>query len=73
MKKLTITKNQYEKIKDFATNNCFAVAYELTCKYIFGKLPIECENAYCSTEYNTSVKLVNAVYYNYKYLKVVEV
>lgn len=68
MKKLTITKSQYEQIKEFATNNCFAVAYELTCKFLFGKLPKE----YCSAEYNTAKKIVGAVYNNYKYLQVVE-
>jgi hypothetical protein len=72
MKKLTITKSQYEKIKEFTSNNCLAKAYELTCKLLFNKYPNEIKHFYNSIEYNTSAKIANAVCFNYKYLKVIE-
>lgn len=72
MKNITITRTQKEEIENIIKGNCFAVAYELTCKYLFGKIPKEIQHSYNSAEYNTSRKIVSAVYYNYKYLKVIE-
>lgn len=60
MKKLEISREVYNNVKDIIKNStCFAVAY----KKVQEKYNLNRDQAY---------KIVNAVNYNYKYLKVIE-
>lgn len=63
--KITITKEQYNYIKELLQKECIAITEQKTCIYIFGKEIKELKHAYCSPEYNTIQYIVRAVVGNY--------
>ena len=63
--KVTITKEQYNYIKELLKKECIAVTEQKTCIFLFNKEIKELKYAYCSPEYNTIKYIVRAIAGNY--------
>lgn len=70
-KSATVTKEQYDYIKNLLSEHCLAKVQKLTLEYLFNKDIKEIKYGYCSNEFKTVHLVVSAINSDAKYLHIV--
>ena len=72
-KSVTVTRSQYEYIKDLLSKHCLAVAEQKVLEYLFNVTDItKVKYGYCSNEWKATELVTMAIFNNAKYVNVVE-